>query len=85
TPSLETWRNALEGRYGRLDLRERATGAELPPVELVDLRQGRASTGATFSAPLRQALLDCIEAGSRAMVLHNRRGYAPQLACLDCG
>lgn len=85
TPSLETWNNALEGRYGRLDLRQRATGASLPPVELVDLRQGRASTGATFSGPLRQALVDCIESGSRAMVLHNRRGYAPQLACLECG
>jgi primosomal protein N' (replication factor Y) len=85
TPSLETWNNALEGRYGRLDLRQRATGASLPPVDLVDLRHGRASTGATFSGPLRQALVDCIAAGSRAMVLHNRRGYAPQLACLDCG
>lgn len=85
TPSLETWNNALEGRYTRLDLRQRATGASLPPVELVDLRHGRASTGATFSGPLRQALIDCIASGSRAMVLHNRRGYAPQLACLECG
>lgn len=85
TPSLETWNNALEGRYRRHDLRERATGAELPPVELVDLRRGRSATGATFSGPLRQALLDCIGSGARAMVLHNRRGYAPQIACLDCG
>ena len=85
TPSLETWHNAAEGRYRRLDLRERATGAELPPVELVDLRKGQASTGASLSGVLRQALLDCIQSGSQAMVLHNRRGYAPQIACLECG
>ncbi len=85
TPSLETWHNAREGRYVRHDLRERATGASLPPVELVDLRRSRQATGASLSLELRQALLDCIADGSRAMVLHNRRGYAPQVACLECG
>jgi len=85
TPSLETWNNALEGRYRRHDLRARATGAELPPVQLVDLRQSRAATGSALSPALRQALVDCVESGARAMVLHNRRGYAPQLCCLDCG
>ena len=85
TPSLESWNNALEGRYRRHDLRERATGASLPPVELVDLKAGRAATGASLSGPLRQALIDCVEQGSRAMILHNRRGYAPQLCCLECG
>lgn len=85
TPSLETWNNALEGRYRRHDLRERATGAALPPVELVDLKASRAATGAALSGTLRQALVDCVGSGSRAMVLHNRRGYAPQLCCLECG
>lgn len=85
TPSLESWNNALEGRYRRIDLRNRATGAELPPVELVDLRTSRAATGSALSPALRQALVDCVGSGARAMVLHNRRGYAPQLCCLDCG
>lgn len=85
TPSLESWNNALEGRYRRIDLLARATGAALPPVELVDLRRSRVATGSALSSTLRQALADCIAEGSRAMVLHNRRGYAPQLCCLECG
>lgn len=85
TPSLESWHNASQGRFQRHDLKMRATGARLPEVRLVDLRQSRQSTGASLSLELRQALEECVAGGSRAMVLHNRRGYAPQIACLDCG
>jgi primosomal protein N' (replication factor Y) (superfamily II helicase) len=45
TPSLESWRNALEGKFVRLSLPERATGASLPSVEVVDLRTLRKREG----------------------------------------
>jgi primosomal protein N' len=84
TPSLESWHNAKTGRYGFLDLPERAAGA-LPHVEAVDLREGRKSTGSSISPRLRTAMSETLAKGERVMVLHNRRGWAPQAECLDCG
>jgi len=84
TPSLESWHNAKSGRYGFLKLPERAAGA-LPQVEAVDLREGRKSTGSSISPRLRTAMSDTLAKGERVMVLHNRRGWAPQAECLDCG
>jgi primosomal protein N' (replication factor Y) (superfamily II helicase) len=84
TPSLESWHNARTGRYGLLELPERAAGA-LPQVEAVDLREGRKSTGSSISPRLRTAMAETLAKGERVMVLHNRRGWAPQAECLDCG
>ncbi|RMH11444.1 MAG: primosomal protein N', partial [Gemmatimonadetes bacterium] len=41
TPSLETWHNALQGRFERLSLPGRVGGGRLPPVRVVDLREER--------------------------------------------
>lgn len=84
TPSLETWHNARSGRYGSLALPERAAGA-LPFVETVDLREGRKATGTSLSPRLRTAIDETLSKNERVMVLHNRRGWAPQAECLDCG
>ena len=84
TPSLESWHNARSGRYGLLDLPQRAAG-QLPTVETVDLRQGRKATGTSLSPRLRMAIAEVLEKGERVMVLHNRRGWAPQAECLECG
>ncbi len=84
TPSLESWHNARTGRYGLLDLPRRAAGA-LPHVETVDLREARKSTGSSLSPRLRGAIAEALDKDERVMVLHNRRGWAPQAECLDCG
>jgi primosomal protein N' (replication factor Y) len=83
TPSLESWHNAQRGRYRRLDLPERATGATLPPIELVDGRVDRPRHG--LSRTLLQALADNLAAGQQSLVFINRRGYAPTLLCNACG
>jgi primosomal protein N' (replication factor Y) len=85
TPSLETWNNALTGRYELLELPARAAGASMPSVELVDLRASRKASGGAISPVLRQELTDVAARGEKAVVLHNRRGWAPQASCLDCG
>lgn len=83
TPSLESWRNVQAGRYRRLDLVERATGASLPPIRLVDTRTDRPKHG--LSQALVQALTDNLAAGAQSLVFINRRGYAPTLLCNACG
>jgi primosomal protein N' (replication factor Y) len=84
TPSLETWQNALEGRYERLALPERAVpGAQLPAVRCVDLRRESAEHG--FSPSLMAALGERLARREQSLVFINRRGYAPVLACHACG
>jgi primosomal protein N' (replication factor Y) len=83
TPSLETWHNALEARYERLALPDRAvTGARLPEVRTVDLRREPAEHG--FSPSLLAALEARLARREQSLVFINRRGYAPVLSCPAC-
>lgn len=83
TPSLESWQNAATGRYGRLRLAKRATPRAVPRIELVDLC-GRPPDLA-LAPELLTALSQAFEAGGKAIVLYNRRGYAPVIECPGCG
>ena len=84
TPSLETWHNALGGRYERLSLPDRAVpGARLPVVRTLDLRGGSAEHG--FAPALLAAIGERLARGEQSLVFINRRGYAPVLACHACG
>ncbi|OIO60966.1 MAG: primosomal protein N' [Alphaproteobacteria bacterium CG_4_10_14_0_2_um_filter_63_37] len=91
TPSVESWRNAEMGRYERIDLPGRAGAGRMPEVRLIDLRQGRDETDRhpfdrpLIAAPLRQALEEGLAKGEQAILLLNRRGYAPFLRCIGCG
>ncbi len=81
TPALETYRNAIEGRYQLLTLQERIHA--LPPaIACIDLRQNRVDEG--LSAPLLAAIGKRLDRGEQSMVFINRRGYAPVLMCGSC-
>jgi primosomal protein N' (replication factor Y) len=84
TPSLESWRNAHEGRYQLLGLTRRAREAALlPEVRLVDSRTDRPRHGLTQT--LVRAIAQRLERGEQSLVFINRRGYAPTLLCNGCG
>ncbi len=90
TPSLETVTNVKAGRYDRLHLPDRHGGAELPKVELVDLRRDPpprlAGIGQSWlSAALRRALTESFAANEQALLFLNRRGFAPLTLCRVCG
>lgn len=82
TPALETYFNAVSGRY-RLSTLSQRVGAELPLIDCVDTRGERLEDG------LSRRLLDAIgehqARGEQSLVFINRRGYAPVLACHGCG
>jgi primosomal protein N' (replication factor Y) len=83
TPSLETWHNALAGRYQRLALPERAVpGARLPELRTLDLRGQELHHG--FAPALLEAIGERLARGEQSLVFINRRGYAPVLACHAC-
>ena len=79
TPRPESWL-----RLRRLELPRRADGLPLPPVDVVDMRLADPRSG-----PLHPATLDALEEvrrdGSKAIVMLNRRGFAPWLTCRSCG
>jgi primosomal protein N' (replication factor Y) len=90
TPSLESFVNAQSGRYQHLKLASRHGAAELPAVQLIDLREARDPIEAEkkaqwLSPPLRAALDKVLAAGEQAMLFLNRRGYAPLTLCEACG
>ncbi len=83
TPSLESFQNAQQGRYGWLQLNERAGGASMPRFRLLDVRQEVLHEG--LSDELIDALRSRLQQGEQVMVFLNRRGFAPTLMCHDCG
>lgn len=83
TPSLESLKHALSGRYHHFKLSERATGQSLPMVKLVDCKNQPLSEG--FAKPLLDAMDAALKAGQQVLVFLNRRGYAPVLLCHQCG
>ncbi len=83
TPSLETLRNAAEGRYGWSKLRSRATQASLPQWRVLDLRQHALEHGVADAALAEAGA--ALERGEQVMVFLNRRGYSPVLMCEKCG
>jgi primosomal protein N' (replication factor Y) len=85
TPSLETVVNVARGRYQRVVLPRRHATAELPAVELVDLRRERMERGRFLSPLLVAAIAATLAAGEQALLFLNRRGYAPLTLCRACG
>jgi primosomal protein N' (replication factor Y) len=85
TPSLETVVNVARGRYDRVALPRRHAEAELPAVQLVDLRRERLERGHFLSPPLVAAIAETLAAGEQALLFLNRRGYAPLILCRACG
>ncbi|MDP2742143.1 MAG: primosomal protein N', partial [Hydrogenophaga sp.] len=83
TPSLESWHAADQGRYLRLEMPGRIGGGSLPRLRLVDMNHQ--PKGAVLAPPLVAAMAERIERGEQCLVLLNRRGYAPVLACHACG
>ncbi|UJP06741.1 MAG: primosomal protein N' [Nitrosomonas sp.] len=84
TPSLESYHNALTGRYRHVRLLSRAVqNATLPLIQCIDTRINKTREG--LSGPLIQALDECLQKEHQSLIFINRRGYAPVLLCKSCG
>jgi primosomal protein N' (replication factor Y) len=89
TPSLETLALVAQGRVQVLELPERVAGGRLPEVEVVDLKGEPPEPGEHgqrfLSRRLRELLEQTVVRGEQAILLVNRRGWAPVLLCRECG
>jgi primosomal protein N' (replication factor Y) len=89
TPSLESRENAARGKYTLLQMLRRVESRPLPEAEVIDLRHEKGEKEdkgfVIFSKPLKESLRTTFAAGEQAIILMNRRGYAPYLLCRECG
>ncbi len=87
TPSLESWQATISGKYQLLTLKDRigatsGTGG-LPLVRGIDMNHQ--PKHCVIAPPLVKAIEERIARGEQSLIFLNRRGYAPVLACHDCG
>ncbi|MEX0380386.1 primosomal protein N' [Leuconostoc sp. MS02] len=86
TPSLESRARAQRGVYELLRLTQRAGGAKLPLVEVIDMKATLADGPETnFSDQLKNKLQDRLNRGEQSVLMLNRRGYSSFVMCRDCG
>jgi primosomal protein N' (replication factor Y) len=84
TPSLESYHNAMEGRFQYVRLGSRVDSRPMPDVEILDMAKERKRTAA-FSEKLLRVLKGNYSKGRQSLIMLNRRGYSPYLMCSDCG
>ena len=87
TPSLESYANALAGRYGLLQLTKRVDSRSLPSFTVVDMRieVARQRGAAALSRTLADAMQARFDLGEQIILFINRRGYSPSMQCRKCG
>ena len=86
TPSVETYLQAKEGKFGLYELPDRINARPLPEIVTADMRKEvRRGNNTPFSAALREELEDCLAKGNQAILFLNRRGFAQSVICRDCG
>ncbi len=85
TPSVESFFHAERGEYQLVELHHRI-GANLPPVEVIDLRNElHAGNTSIFSRRLHSELEQVLHKGQQAILYLNRRGAASCILCRECG
>ena len=86
TPSLEAYERALRGEYRLLTLKNRAKGAKLPTVRIIDLKEElRAKNRTMFSRELVAKMEERLQRKEQMMLFLNRRGYSGFVSCRSCG
>ncbi len=90
TPAIQSYYNAILGKYSRFSMPSRVEERPLPRIEIVDMRLADNGDGGRDSAPifsrrLREALREALDMKKQALLLLNRRGFSTIMLCRDCG
>ena len=89
TPSIQSYQNAVSGRYGLLTMPERILKREPPDITIIDMTHFEGSPGARddgiISPPLREAIGENLAQGKQIILFLNRRGFSALYLCRFCG
>lgn len=83
TPDIKTYHAAIQSRIELVQMHHRIGSSTLPSVEFVDLKKYPPDFG-SLSKGCADILRQTLERGEQAVIMHNRRGYAPIIMCADC-
>ena len=87
TPSMESYYNAQQGKYGLVTLDRRYKDIQLPEIEVVDVKdlRRRKMMSGPFSPRLLAAVREALRRDEQVILFQNRRGFAPMVECRTCG
>ena len=87
TPSMESYNNALTGKYGYVSLTTRYKDVALPDIHVVDIKDlyRRKMMRGPFSPELLDAMRAALKRHKQVILFQNRRGFAPMVECKVCG
>ena len=87
TPSLESYFNAQQNKYGFVELNRRFGNVLLPKIELIDVKekQRKKEMRGHFSDRLLKCIQEALNEKEQVILFQNRRGFSPVVECKTCG
>ena len=87
TPSLETYYNAQQNKYGFVELNRRHGNVQLPKIELINVKEKhqKKEMKGHFSDRLLTLIQEALDLKEQVILFQNRRGYSPVVECKTCG
>ncbi|SHJ08937.1 replication restart helicase PriA [Algibacter luteus] len=87
TPSLESYFNAQQGKYGLVEIATRFNDVLMPDIELVDIKEKlkKKRMKGHFSDRLIEEMTETLKEGHQVILFQNRRGFSPIVECKTCG
>ena len=87
TPSLESYFNAQQGKYGLVEITTRFNDVLMPDIELVDIKEKlkKKRMKGHFSDRLIEEMTETLQEGHQVILFQNRRGFSPIVECKTCG
>ncbi|WJJ98168.1 replication restart helicase PriA [Algibacter luteus] len=87
TPSLESYFNAQQGKYGLVEITTRFNDVLMPDIELVDIKEKlkKKRMKGHFSDRLIEEMTETLKEGHQVILFQNRRGFSPIVECKTCG
>lgn len=87
TPSIETYANALAGRYGLVKLNQRYDDIALPRIETInvkELKRTKKMKSTILSPPLIESIKEALKRKEQIILFQNRRGFSSMIECKTC-
>lgn len=87
TPSIESYYNATQNKYGLVELNERFGNVAMPIIEIIDLKKipNLSKEKIALSPQLIEAVENALKNKKQVILFQNRRGYSPYSICQTCG
>ena len=87
TPSLESYFNAQQNKYGFVEINRRHGNVQLPKIELINVKEKQRKKEMTghFSDRLLKLIQEALDQKEQIILFQNRRGFSPVVECKTCG